>query len=127
LGDPMLHDHKGQSNPDTNNKDNKENEMLAWLKNTHDSNHSLADDLKVIREANWKAPSKSISQSPSLVTGTRDSNSQSTSKETSKANCTEEYDSILETNYMREASPKMVYSHSHGAEIQRHNKFKANN
>jgi hypothetical protein len=88
---------------------NKKEIMQAWLESTHDSDHNLDDDLEEIlsHEATWKAPSQAISRSPSTthIEEVEADGSQPARKEvkdTPKANEPEEYDSILDTNYMRD-------------------------
>ena len=80
--------------------------MREWLKSTHDSDHNLDDELQEIlsHEANWKIPSQTISQSPSTTHSeeVEEEGKKSARKDTPKANETEEYDSILDTNYMRD-------------------------
>ena len=86
--------------------------MKAWLESTHDSDHNLDDDLDEIlsHEADWKIPSQTISRSPSTThtEEVEEDGTKSARKDTPKANETEEYDSILDTNYMRDTDKHLT-------------------
>ena len=92
--------------------------MKTWLRDTNDPNQSLDDDLKDIlsRPATWKNPSKTISRSPSTTqieevdadeTKT-DNKKQLDAISTNQKNNIEEYNSILETNYMRDIDRNLI-------------------